>query len=115
MRLSTILLMILLLFIVCYANAQITIKEMLKSGMQYQSLYTGTINRDPIRIDTIKSYLLVTMPMPECVGDCLMIKQIVGYEVIKHDVYLIEWFYLDDKKKPLSKNINVWMSKPVKK
>ena len=125
MRLSTILLIFLLLFVIYSANAQITIMEITGSGVTgpmkgaSRTLTSGTLGAFSYNnlIDTIKSELIVTALH----GSYGEVRVIYGYEVIKRNmpqIYpecTIEWFYLDDKKKPLSKYLNVWMSKPVKK
>ncbi len=113
MRLSTILLIILLLFIVRLANAQITLSDLHSAG-DVNKLNTGTLSYlgYPL-IDTIKSDFIVVKE-----GKVIPMS---GYEVIKRSGPMrypettVEWFYLDEKKRPLSKSINVWMSKPVKK
>lgn len=67
------------------------------------------------KIDTIRSYLLVTMDIPECSGSCRITTCITGYEVLEIKDYEFKCFYLDEDKTPISKNIIVWMSKPIEK
>lgn len=126
MRLTTILLFVLLLLTVIKANAQVNLKVIKEShvltGSTLGNLSTATLEYAmPInRTDTTKSYLLVTMPIDECSGDCWITKRIVGYEVIEYSGSLtwpettVQWRYLDENKKPLNSKINVWMSKPLK-
>ncbi len=105
MRLTTLLLIILLLFIVGVANAQLSgtltsINKELCPRIMIKSEY--------LKSDTVKVMLLVYVdddPFPFIIS---------GYEVFKVTSDTVIWFYLDENKKPLSKNINVWMSKPVK-
>lgn len=97
MRLTTLLLIILLLFIVGVANAQVTIKS------------------EDLKSDTVKVRLLVSAdddPLTVFGNHHPFI--ISGYEVFKVTSDTVIWFYLNENKKPLSKNINVWISKPVK-
>jgi hypothetical protein len=149
MRLTTILLLFLLLLLVGLASAQVTIEEIkgnrvsgqitlkeikdlrtlttkdlrtLTTSVQNNNLTSLTIGTCsyPNLIDTIKSELLISLTIPGKKELYKLTCVMIGYEVIKRNmpsIYpesTIEWFYLDDNKKPLNKNINVWMSKPIK-
>ena len=92
MRLSTLLLIFLLLLIVGLANGQVTIRS------------------NDLKTDTVKTEMIVTTRH----GEYGEVRAIYGYEVLKINSDTVIWLYLDKKKKPLSKNINVWMSKPIK-
>lgn len=82
------------------------------AGLEFETT-TSSLNRTPIvKVDTIKVYFLVTYKNARKKLRC-----IIGYKVIKLDYYGFakEWSYLDHNRKPLSKNINVWITKPIEK
>ncbi|MDW0189348.1 MAG: hypothetical protein QOA70_06820 [Nitrososphaeraceae archaeon] len=122
MRLSPYLLILIIaiMLIGVVANAQIT----LITGTVSRVWQDGTLESQDGKItypkqDTILSRLLVSIDDWEFnQGRCYVMS---GYEVVRTSGLLtypettIEWSYLDENKKPLPKNINVWMSKPIEK
>ncbi len=106
------LIIILLLFIVGVANAQLSGTL---TSLNKELCPRIMIKSEDLKSDTVKVMLLVSAyddPLTIFGNHYPFI--ISGYEIFKVTSDTVIWFYLDRNKKPLNKNINVWMSKPMK-
>lgn len=119
MRLSPILLLILLIVVTALScKAQVTLT--MDTTHVYSGLTTGNATTTywtnyKAKVDTIKSYLLVSNEYFRKYDNNQDLFTMIGYEVIKHNGYLVEWFYLDSYKRPIPDKYIVWMSKPIRK